>query len=308
MKISFAPPWNETPHRIMRARPAVPTSGRWHRRIFAYPLQRVAVLALSGLLALASPPAGAGGVGYATEWTQLLNNAELGTIAGLEARILSTGTEQLLTEIEQLATQVRAYEIMLRNVRSLPEQHLRAAMGPVLRLREIGAEAGAIAQAGQSLDTFLRSELITDPLFDRTGLDRANVAARYDDWQSRWQASLQTGLGTAGATLADVESEADLIDLVTARFGTEVGQMQVLQGANQIAASMARQMNGLRAITATQAEQTAVAWSRVLADMDREEALRRRHEREIHETLESLDRVQPGRSLNDIFGIGGVRP
>lgn len=263
-------------------------------------------LALAALMLCTAAPvsAGPGGFGAATEWTQLLNNAELASIAGLEARILSTGTEQLLTEIEQLATQVRTYEIMLRNVRSLPEQHLRAAMGPVLRLREIGAEAGAIAQAGQALDTFLRSDLITDPLFDRSGLDRADVAARYDDWQSRWQASLRAGLGTAGATLADVESEAELIDLVSTRFGTEAGQMQVLQGANQIAASLARQMNGLRAITATQAEQTSIAWSRVLADMDREEAERRRHEREVHETLESLEAVPPGRSLNEIFGIG----
>ena len=193
---------------------------------------------------------------------------------------------------------------MLRNIKNLPEHHLRAAMGPVLRLREIGAEAGAIVNAGRSLDTFLRSDLITDPLFDRTGLERANVAARYDDWQARWESSLKAGLGTAGATLADVASEAELIDLVTARFGTETGQMQVLQGASQIAASLARQMNGLRAVTATQAEQTGIAWARVLADMDREEALRRRHEREVHETLENLGRVRPGRSLNDIFGIG----
>ena len=246
---------------------------------------RLRTLTLSALLFWATAPvsAGPGGFGAATEWTQLLNNAELASIAGLEARILSTGTEQLLTEVEQLATQLRTYEIMLRNVRSLPEQHLRAAMAPVLRLREIGAEARSIARAGQSLDTFLR----------------------YDDWQSRWQASLSAGLGAAGATLADVKSEAELIDLVSTRFGTEAGQMQVLQGANQIAASLARQMNGLRAITATQAEQTSIAWSRVLADMDREEALRRRHEREVHETLESLEAVPPGRSLNDIFRIGG---
>lgn len=267
--------------------------------------------ALAGLLLLSALPApasaGPGGLGSATEWTQRLNNAELGVIAGLEARSLTAQTEQLLTEIEQLATQVRAYEIMARNIKSLPEQHRRAAMAPVLRLREIGAHAGAVAQAGQELDSFLRSEMITDPLFERSGLERANVAARYEDWQARWRASLEAGLGTAGATLEDVESEAQLIDLVTARFGSEAGQMQVLQGANQMAAALARQMNGLRAITATQAEQTGIAWSRVLADKDREEALRRRSEREIHETLEALGKAAPGRTLNDLFGIG-VRP
>ena len=277
------------------------------KKLFMPPwmFERGRSLALACLLAFAAPPVPAGpATGGASEWTQLLNNAELGSIVGLETRILSTGTQQLLTEVEQLATQVRGYEIMLRNVKSLPEQHLRAAVAPVLRLREIGAEAGAIAQSGQALDSFLRSDLITDPNYDRSGMDRANVAARYDDWQSQWQSSLKAGLGTAGATLADVTSEAELIDLITDRFGTETGQMQVLQGTSQIAASLARQMNGLRAITATQAEQTSVAWSRVLADMDREEALRRRHEREVHETLESLDNMPEGRSLNEIFEIG----
>ena len=270
-------------------------------------LIRCAPAALAALLALTPAPVGAGPgrIGVASEVTQLLNNAELGTIVGLETRILSTETEQLLTEIDQLATQIRSYEIMLRNIRSLPEQHLRAAIGPILRLREIGASAGAIASSGRALDDFLRSDLITDPLYERDGLDRVDVATRYDDWQARWRSSLETGLGTAGATLEDVESEARLIDLVTGRFGNEAGQMQVLQGANQIAASMARQLNGLRAITATQVEQTSVAWARVLADMDRREAAERLHEREIHETLESLDAVAPGRSLNDIFGIRG---
>ena len=269
-------------------------------------LIRCAPAALAALLALTPAPVGAGpAVGVATEFTQRLNNAELGTIIGLETRILSTETEQLLTEIEQLATQIRSYEIMLRNIRSLPEQHLRAAIGPILRLREIASEAGAIATSGRALDNFLRSDLITDPLYERDGLDRVDVATRYDDWQARWRSSLETALGTAGATLEDVESEARLIDLVTGRFGGERGQMQVLQGANQIAASMARQLNGLRAITATQVEQTSLAWARVLADMDRREAAERLHEREIHETLESLDAVAPGRSLNDMFGIRG---
>lgn len=246
--------------------------------------------------------AGPGGLGNAKEWTQLANNAELGVIAGLESRILSTETRSLLTQVEQLTTQIRSYEIMLRNIRSLPEQHRRAAIAPILRLREIAGEAGSVAGSARDLDRFLRSDLITDPLFDRDGLERARLAERYDAWQDQWDASLETGLRTAGATRADVESEARLVDLISRRFGSEAGQMQVLQGANQMAAAMARQLGGLRTITAAQVEQTGIAWSRVLADMDRREAGARRHEREVHETLEQLDAQRgQGRALQDIF-------
>lgn len=254
------------------------------------------------LLAPAPGLAGPGNLGGAKEWTQLLNNAELATIAGLESRILSTETQSLLKQVEQLATQIRSYEIMLRNIKQLPEQHLRAAMGPVLRLREIASEAGALAQSGGSLDRFLRSGLITDPLYQRGGLERTRVAERYDDWQAQWQSSLESGLRAAGATVEDVGSEAELVDLITRRFGSETGQMQVLQGANQLAASMTRHLGGLRAITATQVEQTGIAWSRVLADLDRREAAERRHAREVQKELESLDGARgEGRSLQDIF-------
>ncbi len=256
-------------------------------------------------LAVTPLPAPGGGVtGHATEWTQLLNNSQLARIVTTEGAILSTETKSLAAQLNQLATELKSYEIMLRNIKSLPKRHLREAMAAVTRLREIGQEAGALAQSGRALDSFLRSDLITDPLFERRALDRARLGEDYDTWQTRWQAALETGLRGAGATLEDVESEARLIDLVTGRFGSEAGQMQVLQGASQIAASMARQMNDLRALTATQGETVAVAWARVLADMDRREVAERRFETEVHETLELLGTRSRGRSMQDMFGLG----
>jgi len=262
------------------------------------------VFGIVGLLCLPvlSPDARAGGVsGMATEWTQLANNAELGVIAGIESQILDTEAESLLKQIQQLQTQIQSYQIMLRNIQSLPTQHLKDAVQPILKLRQIGASAGAVATGGQTLDRFLRSGLIQDPLYEQSGLDRARVAERYNDWQIQWDASLESGLGAANLTYADVESEARLLDTIQGRLGTETGQMQVLQGANQMAASMTRHLGGLRAITATQVEQNGIAWSRVLADMDRKEAEQRRHEREVHETLEALDQRDQGRTLQEIF-------
>ena len=232
-----------------------------------------------------------------------MNNAQLGQIAGLEGSILAVESEQLLTQARQLQTQMQVYEVMLRNIKSLPEHYLRNALGGVMRLRDVAQQAGAIAQSGAALDNFLRSDLITDPLFERRGLDQAQTSESYTAWNNRWHQSMETGLRSSGLTLEDVESEARVIDSITQRFGSETGQMQVLQGANQIAASMVRQLNDLRGLTATQSETVNVAWGRVLSDMDRTEAGQRLHEREVHETLEQLDSVQ-GRSLNEIFGIG----
>ena len=273
-------------------------------RSFFFPAS-VPTLPACALLAALNAPANAGGVsGMATEWTQLLNNVELAQIVATESAILATDTESLAAQLDQLRTELAAFEIMQRNIKSLPEQHLRQAMAGVVRLHRVAGQAGAIARSGAALDDFLRSDLITDPLYDRRGLERNLIGESYTAWNNRWHASMETGLRGAGMTLEDVESEAQLIDRISARLGTEAGQMQVLQGANQIAASMARQMNDLRALTATQSETVTVAWGRVLADMDRREAEQRRFEREVHETIESYENAPRGRSMNEIFGIG----
>ena len=70
-----------------------------------------AVVVLAVALSLGQPQgAVAGGVtGAATEWTQLLNNAQLGKIAGLEGQILSKEAQSLVAQLEQLQTQIKSY-------------------------------------------------------------------------------------------------------------------------------------------------------------------------------------------------------
>ena len=262
-------------------------------------------LALAAGLALAPQAATAGGLtGMATEWTQLANNAQLAKILGIETRSLHTETQSLAAETSQLRTQLQALEIMRRNVRVLPDHAIGNVIDPVIRLNRVARQAGSLAASGHGMDTFLRSDLITDPLYDRRGLDRANLAESYDGWSERWNASMETNLRQSGFTLDDVETEARLIDRIQSRMGTEAGQMQVLQGANLVAASMARQLNDLRRITATQSEQTSIAWARRLEEMDRREAAERAQQQEIEQSRSRLGNAPRGRTLNEIFGVG----
>lgn len=265
----------------------------------------IRTLSLVAVLGLAATAAQGGGLtGAATEWTQLANNAELGRLLGIETRSLHTETQSLGVETNQLQTQLQALEIMRRNVRVLPEHAIGDVITPIVRLRRIAGQAGSLAGNGRSLDMFLRSDLIQDPLYDRRGLDQANLTASYDDWNSQWNASMETNLRQSGLTIDDVESEARLIERIQSRMGTEEGQMQVLQGGNLVAASMARQLNDLRRITATQSELTSIAWARSLDEMDRREAAEREHRQEIEATRRRLRSSGGGRSLNEIFGVG----
>ena len=161
----------------------------------------IRALSLATVLGLAATAAPAGGLtGAATEWTQLANNAELGRLLGIETRSLHTETQSLGVETNQLQTQLQALEIMRRNARVLPEHAIGDVIQPILRLRRIAGQAGSLAGNGRSLDMFLRSDLIQDPLYDRRGLEQANLAASYDDWNSQWNASMETNLRQSGLT------------------------------------------------------------------------------------------------------------
>src|SRR5690606_16929127 len=66
-------------------------------------------------------PAVAGAVtGNATEWTQLLNNAELVGLTGQSAEQIQNQLTQIGQLAEQIQNQIRIYENMLQNTLQLP--------------------------------------------------------------------------------------------------------------------------------------------------------------------------------------------
>lgn len=266
---------------------------------------RICAVGITALTCTGGANAGPSAVSGATEWTQLANNAELLNMVGLQGETLAKNAQILTAELTQVKTQIDTYMTILRNTAQLPESFMREAMEPILKLRAIAQEVGGIAKDGASLDKFLRSDLFTDPLFDKTALTQAATSERYDEWSETWAKTLETSLRSAGLTQEDVASEGAVLDKISARIGKEGGHMQALQLANELSGSLARQMNQLRSITATQSEQTAVAWGRVLSDMDRKEAADRALEKATQSTLNSIQ-SQGGnyRSVHEILGIG----
>ena len=243
----------------------------------------------------------AGGVaGVATEWTQLLNNAELARLTSLETSHLSIAGNTLATEVEQLRNLILAYRNMVANTERLPGSFHRRAHDPIVQLRRLYMEAGSLIQSGRELDDFLQSGQVSDPLFDQEGYSRNSFAERYDALQSRWAAALETSLGKAGLTNEDVETEARFVDLLADRANSASGNLAALQVANELATSLSRQVLDLRSLQAAQAEQTAVAWSRTLLEMDAREALQRRFDEQL--ATERSD-VSPGESIHELLGI-----
>ena len=243
-----------------------------------------------------------GGVaGVATEWTQLLNNAELARLTSLEASHLSIAGETLATEVEQLRNLILAYRNMVANTERLPGDFHRRAHDPIVQLRRLYMNAGSLIYSGRELDDFLLSGQVSDPLFDQEGYSRNSFSERYDALQSRWNSALEASLRTAGLTGDDVETESRFVDLLSERASSATGNLAALQVANELAASLSRQVLDLRSLQAAQAEQTAVAWSRTLLEMDAREAIQRRFEEQL---AAGQSDFSPGESIHELLGIG----
>ena len=262
----------------------------------------VTVAVVLGIMSAAPAQwAAAGGpVGMATEWTQLLNNAELANLSALEASHLSVSSETLATEVEQLRNLILAYRNMEQNTEVMPGSFHRKSAAAILDLRRMYLEAGSLAGSGQELDAFLRSGLIEDPGFEAEAYEATDYQERYADWQDRWTSTLSSSLQQAGLTLNDVETEAALIDRMASRADQADGNLQALEVANELSGSLARQMLDLRALQAAQAEKTAIAWARILDEKDIQRAMDRRH-------LETLGtdraRVSEGTGIHQLLGL-----
>lgn len=231
---------------------------------------------------LATPVTSMGSAtGLASEWTQLANNIQLSQIVALEGTSMGLELDQLATQITQLQTQIASYQAILQNLKSLPENFLREALGPLVELRKIGQQAGALAHDAAKMNWFLESGLIKDAGFNQDPINRANLSERFRDWSEQWNNTAQAAIKSAGLSMRDLDDDAKMIDKISARIGNEKGHLQALQVGNELAGALAGQMTDLRGLIAQQNEVTTLAWGRKFAADEALEAERLRFETEL---------------------------
>lgn len=169
-------------------------------------------------------PAEAGA--FATEITQLLNHGQL--------------IMQYLRQGEQLANEIKMYEDMLRNVRTLPGQ----TFGPISA--DINALAG-IVQGGRALAYSLGN---LDVLFRTTYPGYGyNANAYYVNYKNWSQTSLDTTLGAlraAGLQGQQLQSEQSILNSLRGMAQSSDGRMQALQVMGQINEQQVQQLMKMR--------------------------------------------------------------
>lgn len=207
-------------------------------------------LAVSVALALtvsAVPPVVAGGgglTGGATEITQLLNNTELLDIA--------------IKEAENLAYQIRQYEIMYENMRNLPNHIKQQALADLQALASIVATGRGVAYSSGQIDEDYQREHRSFEYYEQmqrggTGQrDHAAFSERYRDWSEVNHDSVRGALRAAGLQAQQFDREDSALRTIEAQMESAAGTKQLLQAGGSIAAMQVEQLQKLRQLQMAQ--------------------------------------------------------
>lgn len=176
---------------------------------------------------LAAGTARAGIVGgFATEWTQLLNNTQL----------IST----YIRQGEELRQKILMVLDMAKNSLELPMQIFGPIMADIGSLAAVVQNGRALAYSMANLDGEFRAR------FRGFGY---TARAWFNDYRNWTQTSLDTTLGTlraAGLQGAQLNGEQAVLSQLRVMAQTSDGRMKALQVANQIAEQSVQQLMKLR--------------------------------------------------------------
>lgn len=208
----------------------------------------IQILAACSLTGSAGMALAAGGpMGGATEFTQLLNNAELAASVGKQAQMVNEQILSKITQIDQLTT-------MQRNLQSLSSGDISQALG-------------VYRQQKQAYTTLLRtvSQLRDSASNTRSVFDRRNqdfLASGQTDLRNyiRYEAELAKRKGGVykqrldqdlGA-LDDLQARSVEFQRVADQTGAITGNLQGLQQLSQLSAMQAGELMELKAAVISQ--------------------------------------------------------
>ena len=182
----------------------------------------VAMIAVAGTATISAPPAHAGvPTLFATEYTQLLNYAEL--VGQLEKQVMMV--ENQLTQIAD----------MTKNGIPITDQLFGTVASDMTNLRQIVNTGQALSYTMSNLDGAFR---VRFPGYSST----TNYGQSYQQWS---QTSLDSTLGAlqaAGLQNSQFDSDFALLQTLQNQSTSSIGRMQALEVGNQIAENQSEQL------------------------------------------------------------------
>ncbi|GAA2830617.1 P-type conjugative transfer protein TrbJ [Aminobacter aminovorans] len=246
-----------------------------HRSFHRHRLRTAGAAVIFVVSATAPGTGHAGGVtGQATEWTQLLNNAELIALVGKSAEQVNNQIKQITQLAEQIQNQLNIYNNMLQNTARLPKHIWGQVEGDLKRLQAVVGQGQGIAFSMGNADDVLRQRFQSFAEF-KTGLaDGETFSGSYQTWSTTNRDTIAGTLKAAGLTADQFTSEETTMSSLRSMSESADGQMKALQVGHQIAAQQVAQFQKLRGLVSQQTMMMGTWFQSRQADKDLAQARR----------------------------------
>lgn len=212
--------------------------------------------------------------GQATEWTQLLNNAELVGIAGQSAEQIQHQVTQIGQLAAQIENQLRIYENMLQNTELLPDHVWGQVEADLTRLQQLVGQGDGIAFSMGNIDTVFQQRFRSFAEFETGLAEGTSFSDAYQSWSDTNRATIAATLRAAGLTAEQFSSEEASMSQLRSLSESAVGQMQALQIGHDIAAQQVAQAQKLRGLVSQQVTMMATWYQSEQAARDLAQARR----------------------------------
>lgn len=212
--------------------------------------------------------------GQATEWTQLLNNAELVGLAGQSAEQIQNQVTQIGQLAEQIENQLLIYENMLQNTQVLPDHVWGQVEADLTRLQQLVRQGDGIAFSMSNIDNALKQRFQSFAEFETGLANGTGFSDSYQSWSDTNRETIAATLKAAGLTSEQFGSEEGTMSQLRNMSESAVGQMQALQVGHDIAAQQVAQAQKLRGLVSQQVTMMATWYQSEQAAKDLAQARR----------------------------------
>ena len=209
-----------------------------------------------------------GGFGGATEFTQILNNAQLAGIQLKNIQQVANQITQINNQIQQISYALKSYNNMIQNTASLPGQVWGNVTSELNTLRSLVGQGRSLAYNLANVDQVVAARFKDFAAYQASPLNRANYATAYADWSKTNSDTIGAVLKTAGLQEGQFANEQATLQQLENMSMSSNGQQKSLQVANQIAVQQVQQLQKLRQLVMAQMSMQAAFNAKVSAIQD----------------------------------------
>jgi type IV secretion system protein TrbJ len=210
---------------------------------------------------------------FATEFTQLLNNAQLVQHGAEQLRQSAQFAQQITNQVTQIQNQLQMYQNMLQNTASLPSRIWGQAQADIAQLAHLSQQGQSLAYSMSNIDDVFRQRFGTYDSFRSQMLNGSSLSQAYSSWSTTQRDTIASTLKTANLTADQLTADGNILKQLQDQSASADGQMRALQVGHSLASLQADQMMKLRALIAQQTVMFGQVFGRQQAIQEQQQAV-----------------------------------